>query len=135
MPEFRKAYGEPMSKAVYFKEPSRTKQAMKAECDINILLKRYNATGVMPQPWKSPPTPSWGDFAEAPDYFEAQRMLLDAWQAFASLPSKVRNRFANDPGQLLAFVQDPKNREEAQALGLLNPVPPAPPPPAAPPKG
>jgi len=116
----------------------RTHQEFKDECDINNILKRYQATGVMPQPWKSPPVPSWGDFASAPDYFEAQQLLLEARQAFMSLPSKVRTRFNNNPGNLLAFVQDPKNLDEARALGLANPAAPPPAqatPPAIPPKG
>lgn len=116
----------------------RTHQEFKDECDINQILRRYQATGVMPQPWKSPPTPQWGDFASAPDFFEAQQLLLNAKQAFLGLPSRVRSRFNNNPGELLAFIQDTKNRDEAIALGLVNPpVAAASPatPPEIPPKG
>jgi len=111
----------------------RTHQEFKDECDINVLLAKYHATGTLPQPWKHPPVPSWGDFSEAPDYFDAQRLLLDARQAFGRLSSKLRLRFNNDPGELLAFVGDVRNREEAQKLGLLK-DPPAVATPPAPPK-
>jgi len=113
----------------------RTHQEFKDECDINNILKRYQATGVMPQPWKSPPVPKWGDFASAPDYFEAQQLLLEARQSFMNLPAKVRTRFNNNPGELLAFVQDPRNTDEARALGLVNPASAEAPPPPSPPKG
>ena len=38
---------------------------------------------------------------------------------FDNLPSDVRNRFNNNPAQLLDFVADPENKEEAIELGLL----------------
>jgi len=115
----------------------RTHQEFKVECDINSIMARYQATGVMPQPWKSPPQPMWGDFASAPEFFEAQQLLLDARQSFMNLPAKVRTRFNNNPGELLAFVQDPNNTDEARTLGLVDPAPPpaAAAPPPTPPKG
>lgn len=101
----------------------RTHQEFKDECDINSIMRRYSATGVMPSPWKSPPEPIWGDLASVPEFMEAQQLLITARESFADLPSKVRTRFNNDPSQLLAFVQDPKNLDEARALGLANPAP------------
>lgn len=113
----------------------RTHQEFKDECDINSIMARFHATGVLPSPWKSPPQAIWGDLATVPDYFEAQQLLLKAKSAFASLSSKVRERFANDPANLLAFVQDDANMDEAISLGLVpKPPPPAAPPPS-PPKG
>jgi len=114
----------------------RTHQEFKDECDINVLMRRYEATGVMPQPWKSPPVAQYGDFSEAPDYFEAQRILATARDQFSGLPSRVRARFNNDPAQLLAFVHDDANLEEARKLGLLrDQAPPAGPPPTPPDQG
>lgn len=46
-----------------------------------------------------------------------------------TLPAKVRDRFSNDPGKFLAFVDDPKSREEMYELGLAKR--PDPPPPKA----
>jgi len=117
----------------FAKSLDRTRQEFKDECDINILIKRFEATGGMPQPWKSPPKLNWGDFYSAPEYLEAQNILIRAREAFIGLPSRVRSRFNNDPLELLAFVHDPKNIEEARTLGLSNPVPPpAPGPPVVP---
>ena len=36
-----------------------------------------------------------------------------------SLLSRVRKRYNNDPAELLEFVMDEKNREEAVFLGLI----------------
>lgn len=107
----------------------RTHQEFREECDINTIMARYNATGVMPQPWKSPPKPLWGDFSSVPEFQAAQQLLVDARDAFLSLPAKVRARFHNDPAEVLAFVHDPDNLEEARKLGLANPAPPSPAPP------
>ena len=49
-------------------------------------------------------------------------MLLkieQAQQGFEQLPSAVRARFKNDPMELVAFVGDNRNAEEAVKLGLL----------------
>lgn len=105
----------------------RTRQEFREECDINNLMRRFEATGVMPQPWKAPPVANWADFASVPDYLDAQNLLIQARDSFLQLPARVRARFDNDPAQLLAFVANDANREEADKLGLLKPTPPAPP--------
>ena len=46
-------------------------------------------------------------------------MLSNARESFAMLPSSIRKRFDNDPGLLLAFLDDENNREEAFSLGLI----------------
>jgi len=38
----------------------------------------------------------------------------------ASLPSKIRDRFGNDPSQLLSFLADSSNKDEAISLGLVS---------------
>lgn len=113
----------------------RTRQEFKDECDISLIMKRFDATGVMPQPWKSAPVASWGDFASVPEYLEAQQLLINAREAFASLSATVRERFRNDPAQLLAFVADKANKDEATRLGLVAQPPAATPAPASPEKG
>lgn len=40
-----------------------------------------------------------------------------------SLPAELRKRFRNDPGMLLAFLEDPQNRAEAESLGLVDRMP------------
>lgn len=96
--------------------PGRTKQAAKDECDINALMKRYQKTGQLPAGMG---TGRYGDFYGVDDYLQAQIVVKTAEIQFNSLPAVVRERFANDPAQLLTFVADPANLDEARKLGLL----------------
>jgi len=50
------------------------------------------------------------------DILEIQREAADYFRA---LPARIRNRFRNDPLELLTFVQDPENLEEGIALGIF----------------
>lgn len=65
--------------------------------------------------------PMFGDFTDSPTSLqEAYDRILDAQVKFFELPSAVRERFMNDPMQLLAFLSVPGNRPEAEKLGLVN---------------
>lgn len=112
-------------------EPDLTVQSFKDDCDINVIVRRFGVTGVLPGA-KTPPF--YGDFSNVMSYQEAMNALLDADEAFMQLPSATRRRFDNDPGQLIAFLSDEANRDEAVKLGLVEPkaqsggVPEVPPP-------
>lgn len=104
---------------------SLTKQEFRDECDINIVLSRYR--DAPPRPWGTPPTLRYGDFADAPDFLNAQLLVKASEEQFLALPAKVRDRFNHNPVAFLNFVHDPKNRDEARSLGLLKAeVPPVP---------
>lgn len=109
-------------------DPSRTKQSFKTECDINNLMARYTSSGLLPQ--GTTRTPVYGDFTTFDDYFHAVNIINHAQEHFDSLPAEARKRFANDPAELLLFLEDTRNRQEAINLGLIDkpPEPPAPPP-------
>jgi len=87
------------------------------------MVRRFGGVPVLPP---GAPVGSYGDFSTAPDYFEAQQLLLRARSQFESLPANVRRRFDNDPSKLLAFVGDRSNLAEARELGLLKSEEPAP---------
>lgn len=70
------------------------------------------------------------DISDAPTFAEALNVVARATALFDELPSKVRDRFANDPRKLLAFLDDPENKDEAIKLGLVNAPKPPPEPPA-----
>lgn len=106
-----------------------TKQAFAAESDINNILKKYQLTGVLPDSSRAAMA-QFGDFSNIPSYKESLEVVIDAQHMFSELPSAVRNRFRNDPGELLEFLSNPANRDEAAKLGLLDPStgkPPLPP--------
>lgn len=104
--------------------PQRTKQSFRDECDINGIMAKYIKTGTVAHVAKH-----GGQYGFAPsgDYMDAMETVARAQSMFMDLPAKVREKFANDPAQFLAFVQDPKNEKDMAAMGLLQ-TPPTPPP-------
>jgi len=107
-------------------DEDRTKQEFKEECDINVIWSRYAKNGVFDHVAKS--TPQFGDFTNASEYSERLNQVIAAQDGFDNLPALTRRRFGNDPGELLAFMDDPANREEGESLGLfpIEDPPPAP---------
>lgn len=102
----------------FVKPKTRTKQSFKAECDINNILQQYSATGMIKHIRNE--QARYADLPDEVDFQSAMNTVIQAEAAFASLPSKVRNRFHNDPQEFLAFMADPKNKDEAIELGLVN---------------
>lgn len=98
-------------------DSSETSQEFKDECDINTIMRRFQRTGQLPQ---LSIAARYGDFSEVPDYMEAYRVVIQAQEDFSGLPSTLRERFHNNPGELLAFLADTANRDEAIKLGLIN---------------
>lgn len=127
---FRSAYGPKLKVTLDFKLPSRTKQSFKDECDINLIMARYEKTGLLEHINRG--EPQYADLSEL-DFMSAMNMVAEAREVFAALPSKLRDRFANDPARLLAFLDNEDNRAEAITLGLVPPPPAAATPPATPP--
>lgn len=102
-------------------DPSLAQQSAKDECDINCILQNM-ARGVHPD--VSGRQPQYGDFTStANDYHDALNMVIAAKEAFDGLSADVRARFKNDPAELLDFVHNEENREEAISLGLIPPPP------------
>ncbi|WNK14018.1 MAG: internal scaffolding protein [Microvirus sp.] len=120
-------YNAPVSKATVNKEPSRTHQEYRDECDLNKIMDKYRHTGVLPAArlGVTPAQPRYGDFRGV-DYHAAQTIIADANQRFEALPAVVRDRFRNEPVNMIKFLQDSNNRAEAEKLGLVNPAPKAP---------
>lgn len=100
-------------------EPSLAQQQFKEECDINNIVKKFHNTGEFLN--MTSKTGVYADFSEIQDYQTMLHTVMAAEDAFNALPAQVRAKFRNDPGQLITYLQDPKNEEEARSLGLLNP--------------
>lgn len=116
MPLFNSAYSPKIRVRISSTLPSRTKQSFKAECDINTIISRFLKTGILDFAQKN--EPRYGDCTGI-EYQNAMQTVAEAKSLFNDLPAALRARFANEPANFLDFVQDEKNREEAQALGLL----------------
>lgn len=116
--KFRTAYGEKLVVGLECKDPSLAKQSFKDECDVNNILAKWQATGVLPEGMSK--DAMFGDFMDVCDYQTALNAVMDAQDMFMELPSSLRLRFENDPAKLLSFLQDPANKAEAISLGLVD---------------
>lgn len=98
-------------------EPTMTDPQWADECDVNHIMKKYQATGTINHVRET--MGKYADLTSVGDYQEMLDQVLYAKEAFMELPAQVRYKFENDPGKLLGFLQDPKNYDEAQKLGLV----------------
>ncbi|AXL14528.1 internal scaffolding protein [Microviridae sp.] len=98
-------------------EPTRAQQHHKDECDINVILERFGRSGQLPV---NAISGTYGDFSGVHDYHTALNTLIAAESEFEALPAKLRARFNNEPSNLIEFLNDPKNKEQAIELGLVN---------------
>lgn len=122
------------SAGISFEQPSLTDPSGAAEADINYIIRKYETTGSLVDPLSvdTSRVPAFADVSSraASDYQSALNKVIRARQLFDDLPASVRRRFGDDPKEMLRFIGDEKNREEAIQLGLI--VPPAPAPESAP---
>lgn len=95
-----------------------TKQSHKAECDIHNILRQYQRTGIINH--INSQTPIYTDLPDELDYQTSLNTILQAQDAFATLPSKVRDHFNNDPALFLAAFADPSQEAQLREWGLLN---------------
>lgn len=96
--------------------PSRTQQSFRDECDINTIVRRFGLTGQMPTNLRMP---EYGDYSGVVDFKTAMDAVGAAREGFERLPAEVRARFHNEPQELLEFLGNGDNREEAAKLGLV----------------
>jgi len=102
--------------------PSRTRQEFAEECDINVIMARYERTGQLPVNSVEPPR--YVDMTAMPsDFREAMDLMLAAEAAFMTLPAKVRREFDNDAKQFVDFASDAKNVDQLRDWGLAAPKP------------
>lgn len=95
---------------------SRTKQSFKDDCDINAIVRRWSATGVLEHTVKT--QPRYGDFSAGVDYLDALNRVELAQTQFMALPSQLREQHENDPGKFIQWAHDPSNRKDLEANGL-----------------
>lgn len=102
--------------------PSMTKQEFVRECDINNVIKQYKTQGMVTHINAKAAQGAFTDLPDSVDFQESLHIIMVAENAFMSLPSKIRDRFGQDPAEFLAFLNDPKNQDEARRLGILKPI-------------
>lgn len=118
--EFLSAYSPKRRVSVDF-DPKldRAKQSFKAECDINTIMSRYMATGILPETLQR----LNGQYLDVTgwEFQSAMDLVAGAASMFEEMPSALRSRFNNDPASFLDFCSNPANRSEMAELGLLKP--------------
>lgn len=104
---------------------SLTEQSFKDESDANILVSRFQKTGDTSM-FRDEAFATYGDFTGCYDMQSALQAVIDAEEAFASLPSKIRKEFDNDPLKLddaiTASVSDESVRKRLVEIGVLRKV-------------
>jgi phage internal scaffolding protein len=118
--KIRKPYTR-LSVGIVFKDKSRTRQSEKDATDINLIVDKYQKTGVL-----SFAKEHAGQYGEVQPYDlqQAYEMIQNAEGMFTSLPSSVRKMMDNDPLKFMEFVSDPSNAEKMYELGLAErPIP------------
>lgn len=100
------------------KWPSKTIQSGKDDADINIIIRRFGVTRVLPTGLNPP---SYGDYDTVMDFKSAMNAIRGAEETFMQLPSAVRKRFGNDPQEFLRFAGNPENIDDMRKMGLAIP--------------
>lgn len=99
----------------------KTKQEHANDADIKTLYKRA-ITQNIPMPERRS-IGQYLDLTNVPDYQTALNKVIEADNAFAQLPSSLRDKLQNNPKKFLDFVQTPQGQKELIALGLATPLP------------
>lgn len=105
-------------------DPVLTRQSEKESADINVIMRRYIKTGLLPPGFNAESV--FADVSEVGTYRDVVERVEHANREFMKLPSAIRKRFGHSPGEFLEFVSDPANRPELEQLGLVRKVEPAP---------
>lgn len=96
---------------------SLTQKHQAKDTDINVIVKRFGITGMLPQRLNAL---NIGAFEDIFDFQSAQNALVSAKKAFMSINADLRARFHNDPQRFMDFVMDKENEAELRKLGLWN---------------
>lgn len=113
-----KAY-ERIAKSYKGSAISMTQKDQGETCDINHIMSQYIKTGEISS--INGKQPKYGHFSNATDYTTALQNVIDANEDFMSLPSKIRDQFANDPAELLKFMEK-ATKEQMIEKGLIKEV-------------
>lgn len=96
-----------------------TQQQFGESANINTIMQRHLKGGPLQGPGLNTGATMKYGYLSGETYHEMLVKVQNAQGAFASLPSRIRKRFANNPENLFSFMQDENNLQEAIDLGLL----------------
>lgn len=119
--EIKSQDGKVIRRRVYTlnEEPSLTDQSQAKEADINEIIRKFERTGQITHLAKN--RGLYADLTLLTDLQTAMEQVKFAEEAFMTIPADIRAKFQNDPNQLISFLANPANDEEAIKLGLKEP--------------
>ena len=115
---FRTAYSPPFDVSTSF-SASLTEQSHLESTDIN---KIFHASKHSPELLIPEIPPTFGDFSNVADFTEMQNRVADAISGFEALPAETRAFFEHKPANLVEFMNDPANVQDAIDMGLIEVV-------------
>lgn len=89
----------------------------KDDVDINNIVQK-SLRGL--QPTINGKIPMYGDISGIPTFKEMMDITSKANQNFMKLPAEVRGRFHNNTTELVEFISDEKNYDEAVEMGFIS---------------
>lgn len=114
---FRTAYGPRERVRLDTGDESNVKQSFRDEVDVNEIVVRFRATGVLPEAANGP-VPLYLDVSEMPSYQEALNHVSAVTAFFGGLPAETREVFGNDPAFFMDWIADPANQAEAERMNV-----------------
>lgn len=114
------------TKRVYYTESmkTRTQQQFKNDCDVNQIVAKFRSTGTISH-LRNSQNGVYVDLTTMPvDLMAARQIVLTAEAAFNEIPAQHRQFFGHDPVNMINFLSDPANDEQAIKMGLkVRPAP------------
>lgn len=96
---------------------SRTKQSFKDQVNINKIIKKHRRTGMLNH--VNSKRPFYGDVSNLTDYAGALQKVKEAEELFGNMSADIRERFGNNPQEMITFLENPDNLKEAIELGMV----------------
>jgi phage internal scaffolding protein len=113
--KFKEKWGVERPKPLFFRGESKVRPEFKDEMDLNNILKKYQTRDI-PEHLKRQGV--FADYSSYTDLGQHLENIQSVQERFDMLPSSTREKFQNDPIQMLTFLQDANNDEESISLGL-----------------
>lgn len=103
---------------LYFDDqPLLTEQHHKDSCDVNNILRNYNADTLALH--NAQFEGNYGDFTDFMEYSDAFNFIKQTDEMFNSIPAHIRADFDNDPQKFVDFAVDPANKLKMSEYGFL----------------
>lgn len=92
------------------------KQSMREECDVNLIVQRFQKTGLISH--LADGVPSFVDVSELGDFRSVLEHCRSVEAYFQGLPAKVRAVFSNDSRSFMDYLEGNPGVGDLEELGL-----------------